>query len=237
VTPPGLCLDGADPPSHLANVRDVGGLPLVGGGTTRPGVLLRGDAPYAGDGSPPGVTWPPRVVVDLRSARERQSAPYTWPAGIVEHHRELFDAGDLRAMPEASGLMAVYAEMMDAAGPAIAGLIDLIGPGPTLIHCTAGKDRTGVSVAALLLLAGVEPEAVVDDYGRTEAAMGAVIGRLEARGLLGLNRIEPEWVRAPVEAIGLLIDRVSTWPGGVRGWFVDHGASNEGIAAFVRALT
>ena len=38
-----------------------------------------------------------------------------------------------------------------------------------LVHCTAGKDRTGIVVALALLAVGVDRQAVVDDYARSEA--------------------------------------------------------------------
>ena len=220
---------------HPANVRDLGGLPLVGGGTTRHGVLLRGDAPYAGDGPPPGVVWPPRTVIDLRSGRERERRPYEWPADTVIHSRALFDAGDLASLPHDVTLMTVYDGMVASAGPVIAALVDLVGDGPTYVHCTAGKDRTGMAIAALLLLAGVEEEAVVADYRRTETAMERVMDRI-ALSQSALSRFKPEWVTAPLEAVQLMIDHVTAWPGGVRAWFLDHGATAEGIDRFVTAI-
>jgi len=41
------------------------------------------------------------------------------------------------------------------------------------VHCAAGKDRTGIVVAALLLAAGVEPDSVVADSGRSRDGMQA----------------------------------------------------------------
>lgn len=226
------------PPSHPANVRDLGGLPLVAGGVTRRGVLLRGDAPYAGDSPPPGLTWPPAVVIDLRAPVERAWCPYGWQAETVVHGRDLFDAGDLRRMPELGGLMDAYEAMVNSAGTVVASLVELIAhDGPTLVHCTAGKDRTGVTIAALLLLAGVEVEAVTADYRRTEQAMKHVLARQYARGLLEPGQVRRDWTRAPTQAVQLLVDRVGEWPGGVRGWFVDHGAREESVDSFVEALT
>lgn len=55
----------------LCNLRDVGGLPLVGGGAVHDGVLYRGDAPMVGDQDPEQRPWPPGSVIDLRSPEER----------------------------------------------------------------------------------------------------------------------------------------------------------------------
>jgi protein-tyrosine phosphatase len=85
---------------------------------------------------------------------------------------------------------------------------------PTLVHCTAGKDRTGIVVAALLLAAGVIPEAVVDDYVARAANMPA----LQQRGLdtgvryAGSRPLGTDALDAPVEAITLVASRLSDAP-------------------------
>ena len=50
--------------------------------------------------------------------------------------------------------------------------------GPVLVHCAAGKDRTGVVVALALSAVGVRPEAIVADYAATGERTGALIDRL-----------------------------------------------------------
>ena len=42
---------------------------------------------------------------------------------------------------------------------------------PVLVHCSVGKDRTGVTVALTLAAAGVDEAAVVADYARTETLL------------------------------------------------------------------
>ncbi|WP_425310805.1 tyrosine-protein phosphatase [Ammonicoccus fulvus] len=50
--------------------------------------------------------------------------------------------------------------------------------GAALVHCAAGKDRTGTAVALSLVLAGADPVAVVDDYAASSERMQAIIDRL-----------------------------------------------------------
>lgn len=218
-----------------ANLRDLGGLPLVGGGTTRSGVLLRSDAPYADDAA--GFLRPPATVVDLRSSREVAAHPYDWGPATRVHRHELYDAGDLSQVPADGGLLAVYEGILDSAAERIAavpGLLDATGP--TLVHCAAGKDRTGVVVAALLLAAGVDPTAVAADYRRTEESMAGVLERLHAHGALAPGVLRPEWAQAPAEAVALVVDRLTGWPGGPRQWLVDHGTDPIALDAFVSRL-
>jgi protein-tyrosine phosphatase len=89
----------------------------------------------------------------------------------------------LRRDPGAAGgravMLDIYRALPDAAAPHLAAICGRIAAGdvPLLIHCTAGKDRTGFVVAALLRIVGAEWEAVVADYllsaGRVSDAVTA----------------------------------------------------------------
>jgi protein-tyrosine phosphatase len=52
--------------------------------------------------------------------------------------------------------------------------------GAALVHCAAGKDRTGTVVAIALMLVGARPEAVVADYAASSERMQAILDRLLA---------------------------------------------------------
>lgn len=59
--------------------------------------------------------------------------------------------------------------------------------GAALVHCAAGKDRTGTTVALALLIAGAEPEAVVRDYAASTERMDRIIARLAERHTYAAN--------------------------------------------------
>lgn len=216
-----------------ANVRDLGRLPLVGGGVTRPGVLLRGDASFEGD-EPPLPTWPPNTVIDLRGAHEYEAAPPPWPDRTRVIRHALYDAASIGGVPDDQDLVTIYEGILATAAERVAAVVGLLDPlGVTLIHCAAGKDRTGVVVAALLLLTGVEPDTVVADYRRSEDAMPRVLERLYAHGALQLGRFRPALAATPHEAIATVVDRLTGWPGGPRSWHIDHGADPSVLDGFV----
>ncbi|MCK8669819.1 tyrosine-protein phosphatase [Rhodococcus sp. NPDC003382] len=212
----------------FANLRDVGGLPLVGGGMTAHGVLYRGDAPYPGDSVVPDLDpWPPRIVVDLRGESERERFAYDWPSGTVVNPLPLFDSAAPGARPV--DLQSLYARMLHYNETRAGEILELVAEpeGPVLLHCTAGKDRTGVLVAVLLLAAGVEPDAVVDDYVRSEEALFDLIDRWLEVGIRTRNSppLAEQFLRAPADAITPIVEQLTSAPGGPVQWMLDRGAN------------
>lgn len=136
-----------------------------------------------------------RRVFDLRSDGEktRRPSPLLTRDGFEvfeEPHR--IRSGDLRAVlsdpastPEAAAgeMRAIYAGFPEAfAGVFATCFRTLIATNaPMAIHCTAGKDRTGLAVALLLSLAGVSRANVVEDYLRTNEAHEALKDRFIRR--------------------------------------------------------
>jgi hypothetical protein len=88
-----------------------------------------------------------------------------------------------------------------------------------------------VAVAVLLLAGGAEPESVVTDYTATASRMGSLLTRLRGQGRrLPVDvDLDPELLGAPAEAIGLVIDRLTGWPGGPQGWITEHGGSADDL--------
>lgn len=218
----------------FANFRDVGGLPLVGGGRTRDGVLYRGDAPYADGVAPELEGWPPSLVVDLRSGTEAEHRSFAWPPSTLSLHHPLHDDLAVMALEPDADLTALYTSILDRYSDRVtAPLAHAVrADGPILVHCSVGKDRTGIVVAALLLAAGVEPSAVRKDYALTNERVGAIKERMAPDLAKYGVKIDASWWQAPAEAIGVVLDRLTGWPGGARSWWLDHGADERDLAAW-----
>jgi protein-tyrosine phosphatase len=168
------------------NFRDLGGLPAAGRRRIRPGILFRSEGPagflaqHRAELSALGV----RSVCDLRSGVERQQAPNDWigPACRLlnlDMNTDLRAADanfweSLRTDPSVANARRVitrnYELMPSALLPHVAKLVGalLAHEVPMVVHCTAGKDRTGVAVAILLSLLGVSREDIVSDYARSD---------------------------------------------------------------------
>lgn len=230
-----------DPPPHPCNLRDVGGMPVTGGGVTRPHVLLRGDAPYAGDAEPPLAAWPPQTVIDLRSQHaEDPPHPLARP-GVEVHHLSLSVSASVMRMAARPGadLSGIYTATARRDGGDFAQLAELVAaaPGPVLVHCTAGKDRTGMLVATLLDAVGVDRGHIAADYRATGPNMPGVVARLlstadaRERGVVEhlvddgsplLDVCEP--------ALLAFLDILDTAHGGAAGWLLHHGLSPDALA-------
>jgi protein-tyrosine phosphatase len=70
---------------------------------------------------------------------------------------------------------------------------------PVLIHCLSGKDRTGIVVAALLLIAGVRPEIIIQEYLLSEGAVSEALIRTALQGMHQpnyFNRVDSNKVKS-----------------------------------------
>ena len=182
----GAAMSFSDPISPCApNLRDVGGTPAGYGKVVRTGMLYRSEylAPSPDEAGPLAALGF-RTVVDLRSERERTTAPNGWLAAQRATIHEIDVMADFRASadplsalrtnPGAEGaqalMVAIYREKPYAARAAIKRVADVLiaGDVPLLVHCTAGKDRTGFVCAMMLMGAGVAAGPVMADYLASE---------------------------------------------------------------------
>ncbi|OAN42652.1 tyrosine-protein phosphatase [Microbacterium sp. H83] len=180
----------ADPELVLSapvNLRDLGGIP-IDGGVVREGVAIRTDdlayvtAEVASELVAAGLT----AVIDLRSPLE-VSVTGRGPLGeypISYHHLPLIaDVGESmdRDAPELShdAMGRMYLRMVEVAAPQLVTALNVIAhtPGAAAFHCAAGRDRTGVLAAMLLLALGAADDDIVADYARTGDNMVAIMER------------------------------------------------------------
>lgn len=218
-------------PLSALNFRDVGGI-AVAGGRLRRGLLYRSEGPANVDQAAHdallqlGI----RLVCDLRSTAEHQalSGKGGWGARLLNYDI----ANDFRAEKGAdwrtlgsspsgeqvrSRMIATYRAMPVALKPHLGGLVEAMASRdlPLLVHCTAGKDRTGVLMALLLRLLGADDEAILHDYLLSHSFGAAERNRERVRRQLGriLNTtiddealdavigVDPEYLIAALQGI------------------------------------
>lgn len=210
----------------LANFRDVGGLPADGGRQIRGGRLFRSDSlqELAGDDITNivdrlGV----RYIIDLRTSEEsvqQGRGPLAgYPIGYL--NVPLVDV-DAPAGPPGQVVLTQYLQHLEH-DPNLPLAIEMVAHTvrlPTVVHCAAGKDRTGVVMALVELLLGVPAEHVVADYMRTAANMDVVVARLRRwpRYADNMAKLPEEIYRCEEHVIRGLLDGLAERYGGAGGW-------------------
>lgn len=97
--------------------------------------------------------------------------------------------------------------------------------GAALVHCAAGKDRTGVIVALALSVAGVRPDAIIADYAASGERIGAVMARLRTSATYGAevsSRPAADDDTPRAETMAAFQDQLDARYGGVLGWLAGH---------------
>lgn len=218
----------------IHNFRDYGGYRAAGGGMVKQGTLFRSGQHR--DATPDDLAAVSALklatIIDLRSDSERELYPCrraddhaaevvfapgnTLGAGshvdaaagvrtADEAHAAMVDL--YRKMPFRPILTQTYRMMFDRL---------LSGHGPSLVHCLAGKDRTGVAVALVQHQLGVHHDDIVEDYLLTNVAgdmekrvaAGAEAVRanfgpdMEDAAVRTLMSVHPEFLDAALEEIG-----------------------------------
>ena len=236
------------------NVRDVGGLPTEDGGETRYRRLLRSEnlqelspADVSRLVDDIGVT----TVVDLRTTAEVElEGPGPLDAvPAVRHacHPVLPELGsrtdavaealllkkretDLSRFPD-DLMCGHYLGYLEDRPQEVTGALRSIATseGAAIVHCAAGKDRTGVIIALALTVAGVEPEAIVADYMATEERMEAIIERL-ARSRTYAADVTSRPVRAHAprpETMKSFLEQLHVRYGGLPHWLAGNGFGDD----------
>jgi len=81
-----------------------------------------------------------------------------------------------------------YRRELDALGEHLVSLVDTLvtaGTLPALIHCAAGKDRTGVAIGVLLAAVGTRPDFSAEDYALSERCLRPDNAEPHANGFCG----------------------------------------------------
>jgi protein-tyrosine phosphatase len=204
------------------NVRDLGGYVAAGDRVTRWRTLLRSDALHRLDAEAHAVldAIGVRTVVDLRSDEEVQRAPDQLSGlSLRVLHRPLYAPRTPMATVPRRTLAETYVSLIDERPQALVGAVrELAAPDalPAIVHCTAGKDRTGMVVALVLSAIGVEHDVIVEDFEvtrkyldgafREELALASAERGISADRIADMLSMDPvlivEFLRRVYESFG-----------------------------------
>ena len=180
------------------NVRDMGGL-SAGDTTIRRGVLVRASAlgTMTGAGRDAVRAYGIRTVIDLRSPEEVAVAPSPYADGARYQHRH-FLHGTTMGLRRATRNGTMSEELRTLAEPD-SGLAMIVGeladaePG-IVLHCVAGRDRTGFIIAVVLSAMGVPDQDVIADYAASDAELAE-----EYERFIGTHPADEADIREAVE--------------------------------------
>jgi protein-tyrosine phosphatase len=256
-----LELDGA------VNVRDLAGLPTEDGRAVQPHRLIRSDnlqdlseRDVRTLVDEVGV----RAVADLRTGVEvahEGDGPLLGNDAVEVVHLSLFpESGantDLAADDDRPvvlpwqnreersdgprrGASSVYLGYLDDRADSVIAALRLIAyaPGATIVHCAAGKDRTGTIVALALAEVGVTREAIIADYARSAERIEAIFDRLRATRTYAddLGDEQPDKHAPKPATMQRLLDALDADFGGAAAWLRANGWTESDAAALRRKL-
>jgi protein-tyrosine phosphatase len=245
-----IALEGA------ANVRDVGGLPTTDGRLVRQHRLVRAD--NLQDLSTVDVRHlvdeiGVRAVADLRAESEVDEVDATGPGPLTREplvrieHLSLLPAAGKRtdvateadapqrlpsSAPERRSLTVTsYLRYLAERPDSVLASLRLMAmaDGATLVHCAAGKDRTGVVVAVALDEIGVDRSAIVADYARSSERIAEIVARLAATPVyapdLAGKTVDSQAVRP--QTMDAFFAELDARFGGAAGWLREQGWRDE----------
>ena len=254
------------------NFRDTGGVPLTGGGAIRPGVLYRSDAlsGLTPAGLEQVAATDIGVIVDFRTPMERMMAPDRLPStrtyrvvelallqgALTGLAQQAMQAGAPGGDPDAAAaavrdalaqlpsLGALYVSMLTDGAEAFAELARLVATedSAVLVHCTAGKDRTGVAIALMLDAVGGQRDAVVADYAVSESNLSGawadgMFATIDAMGVPRTPALDELIAATPPAAIEEALAWVEREHGTSAAYLHSGGLTEAELAALRRRLT
>jgi len=221
------------------NVRDLGGHVTEDGRATRFGAVVRADSVrhLTPDGWQALVDYGVRTIVDLRRHDElERDPPLELPVDVVHvpiddgYYHELQSVwrqeGD-----DAPSIYDTYVRMLELLAPNFARAVETVADAPegaVVVHCFAGKDRTGLTCAMLLRLTGVAVEDIADDYGLSGDNIRSIIDPwADAAPDEQERALRLRIGSSPPEVMTDVLAELEQRHGGVRGYLLEAGAAPD----------
>jgi protein-tyrosine phosphatase len=237
------------------NFRDLGGYETSDGRRVKWGQVFRSD--NLGRLTDRDVSFVQRMgirtVCDFRTPAEVNKLPDRFPQKKRDNYLHLpiqhgeFDPagtferiknGDTEWMTE-EFMITGYLKNIDDFAPVWSRFFNTLGDGskrPLVFHCTGGKDRAGVCAALTLLTLGVPEETVIDDHGRSNLYIAAVLERIydQIRSYgVDPNQIAP-YFTAPRNAIVAVVRHIRKTYGSAADYLIKKAGVDEKVVVQLR---
>jgi protein-tyrosine phosphatase len=158
-----------------------------------------------------------------------EGLPADWVESLLPRQAAAHDRGE---PPAVRAYLGYLGDRSGAVVDALRALATADG-GASVVHCAAGKDRTGVVVALALVVAGVGHDEIVADYAMTADVIDALVAKLAASptyaGDMESRDVASHTPRA--ETMDRVLTLLDERHGGAVGWLEAHGFGAEEQAA------
>jgi protein-tyrosine phosphatase len=218
------------------NVRDLGGLPLAGDGQTRFGVVVRADSirGLTERGWEELLAYGVRSAIDLRAADELLAdQPMSEPPVPVAHAPLAPSNLDWPSMRDG------YLGLLESARPRFVQVMALLSKAktPVVVHCQGGRDRTGLVVALLLALAGVDNETIARDHALSDENWAPYLDAFYAEAETEEERERRRRITAPAgRTMAEILEDLEVRYDGVRRYLTGGGAVDQDLDSLVLRL-
>jgi protein-tyrosine phosphatase len=214
------------------NLRDLGGYPCGEGRQTRWRTILRSDCldQLTAEAQAELVALGVRTVVDLRRDDELEAAPNVFVLRASPDVRYVHVPVLEEDPTPTIGIEGTYRQMLDLRPDRMATIVRALAAAdglPAVIHCAAGKDRTGVVSAVLLSVLGVPEETIVEDYILSQTCFASPWD----------ETCEPMEVDCPPELMSATLAYLERRYGGAAAYLRRAGVSGDELRRIRSSLT
>jgi protein-tyrosine phosphatase len=210
------------PIQGCVNFRDLGGYRTVDGRRVRWRQLFRADglSSLSDDDRSLLTGLGLATVIDLRTQDEvEQRGSFPVDALPVHYYNlpltdVLPSVEELSSWGEASFVASRYSEMRTGGSAVLTQAVTILAGVdalPAVIHCSAGKDRTGVLSALILAFLGVPDEVIAEDYALSASAMDDLMAKLKSEypeAVDAVERFAPAILHVVPETMVQFLDEV-----------------------------
>lgn len=206
-----------------------------------------------------------KTVIDLRSDEEHDHSPTIWqgdnppqfhhfPIGDAKNdwfkaQRRMVKGNRFNEKQSLEHMEKGYRMIAEEGPPSYVKLMDLVldeSNWPILIHCNAGKDRTGVAVALIQEALGVDRETIMEEYlltneiGRTSSKAKLLARESGKRRTMGRSPSAEAWypiVGVAPEMLEAFYADVDRNHGSMDSFLIELGVDQEARSTLIASLT
>jgi protein-tyrosine phosphatase len=219
------------------NVRDAGGWPTDDGRRMVTGALYRADDPVrlTARGRACIAQLGLRAVIDLRQQAQFDRG-HAFGRAEITHHiptvDRVIDVDNPPRFEEPTDIVGLYEDMVERGGAQLVRAVDTVAEhiveGPVLVHCVAGKDRTGLVVALIQAAIGVTVDSIIAEYALSDVPTQRRRDAMISRPMSGdppVGRSPALLWSAPAEAMTMFAQGVIDRHGSMAAWPAALGVS------------